>query len=79
MNTSWIDLELASVFGGWTLPETEQMLESGLDETTEAAILLELAKIERIVAERRSAIVAQDAAKARAFKALRRHRMVAGA
>ena len=76
MRTSWIDLELASVFGGWTLPETEQMLESGLDETTEAAIAIELAKIERIVAERRSALTAQSAAKARAFRAMRRHRMV---
>ena len=75
MRTSWIDLELSAVFGGWTLPETEQMLESGLDETTEAAILLELAKIELIVAERRKALTAQSAAKARAFRVLRRSKV----
>ena len=78
-NTSWIDVELSAVFGGLALQESEPVLESGLSEADEHAILAELQRIERIVAERRSAIVAQDAAKARAFKALRRHRMVAGA
>lgn len=77
MNTSWIDVELSAVFGGWTIPKSEPVLD-GLPEQDERAILLELARIERIVAERRAALSAQSAAKARSFRTLRRHR-IAGA
>jgi hypothetical protein len=78
MNTnSWIDMELSAVFGNWTLPETEPAIESGLSEHDEQAIMLELAKIERIVAARRAALSAQSAAKARSFRVLR-HNRIAG-
>ena len=73
-NMSWIDLELSAVFGNWTLPETEPVL-TGLPEQDERAILLELEKIERVVAARRAALSAQSAAKSRAFRVLRHHRM----
>ena len=76
MMNSWIDVELSAVFGNWTMPKSEPAIESGLSDEDERAILVELAKIERIVAERRSALTAQSAAKARAFKALRRSRLV---
>lgn len=75
MNTkSWIDVELSAVFGNWTLPENEPVL-TGLPEQDERAILLELEKIERVVAERRAALCAQSAAKARSFRVLRHNRM----
>ncbi len=74
-NMSWIDLELSAVFGNWTLPDSEPVLESGLPEQDERAILLELEKIERVVAARRAALSAQSAAKSRAFRVLRHHRM----
>jgi len=77
-NNSWIDMELSAVFGGWTLQETEPAIESRLSEQDEKAVMLELARIERVVAERRAAIFSQSAAKSRAFKALRSHR-IAGA
>lgn len=73
---SWIDLELSAVFGNWTPPETEPVL-TGLPEQDERAILLELEKIERVVAARRAALSAQDAAKARAYRVLR-HNRIAG-
>lgn len=78
MNNSWIDVELAAVFGNWMLPESEPDIESGLSAEAEAAIVAELARIERVVAERRAALTVQSAAKERAFRAIRRHRMVAG-
>lgn len=61
---SWIDLELSAVFGNIQLPKDE------------AAIVAELQRIDRIVAERRAALTVQSADKARAFKSMRRSRFV---
>lgn len=73
---SWIDLELSAVFGNIQLPKSEPMLESGLSAEDKAAIVAELQRIERIVAERRAALTVQSADKARAFKSMRRSRFV---
>lgn len=74
MMNSWIDVELSAVFSNIKLPSEPTI--SGLSAEAEAAIVADLQRIERIVAERRKALFAQNAAKARAFKAMRRSRFV---
>lgn len=76
MNTnSWIDVELSAVFGGWTIQKSEPVLD-GLPEQDEREIMLELSRIEKIVSERRAALSAQSAAKARSFRVLRRQKFI---